>query len=133
MGDIHSVATAWECFATDNNAYCPPGHRITRYRWDNIPGDTLRRWLEPVYIRKMPLTDAWGRTLQFAVECGQPETGFYSIRSAGPDGIWFDDPQFEGSDEIRDYDIVFANGGFFLGDRAYSKAAPKGAPARGQR
>ncbi|MCC6128795.1 MAG: type II secretion system protein GspG [Acidobacteria bacterium] len=119
MWKMHSIATAWESLATDHDSYCPRGHAISRYRWDNISGDTLRRWVEPTYIKSFPLTDAWGRPFQFAVECGEPKQGSYAIRSMGRDGIWFDDPQYEGSGVATDYDIVFANGGFFLGDRAY--------------
>src|SRR6478672_5662446 len=63
MADMRSIATAWEAYATDNNAYYSAGQATTSnlkisdfsdWTWGN-----LSSCVAPTYIRSLPKNDGW--------------------------------------------------------------------------
>ena len=119
MADMYSLTTAWEAYAVDHDTYCPNVNFTRPYKWGNLDPATLQRMLSPKYIRKMPLKDAWGRPLQFAVSCNGEQGMNFAVRSAGVDGIWATDKHLRKKGEFFDYDIVYANGCFIKSPRGY--------------
>jgi hypothetical protein len=74
MADMRTLATALEARATDTNGYP-----------ESCDLETLRRLVEPMYIRHMPTRDGWGHELLYI---GSPSHVEYRIVSAGSDGIF---------------------------------------------
>ncbi len=70
MADLRSIGTAVESYAVDNKAY-PTATSAAE----------LQSVLEPVYIKKMPVADGWGRVFQV-----ESHTTEYTIFSHGKDG-----------------------------------------------
>jgi type II secretory pathway pseudopilin PulG len=103
MADMRSIATALEAFKIDNGA-CPgatPGE--VEVAW-------IREYVQPIYIRTLPLNDAWGRPFLFWSD-GES----YRIASLGSDGIL--DRSYEEivprtGTQLFTADIVFENGEF---------------------
>ena len=110
MEELRTIGTAMESYAVDNNAYPGPAGGVT-------PLDVLRAYLEPVYIRSLPLVDPWGRPY---LRWSTPE--WYTLIALGADGLP-DHPyelwtleQFQafapGATHEPGRDIVFASGDF---------------------
>jgi hypothetical protein len=103
MADMRSIATALEAFKIDNGA-CPGA----------TPGEVEVAWnsehLQPIYIRTLPLDDAWGRPFLFWSD-GES----YRIASLGSDGV-LDRPYEEivrgTGTQLFTADIVFEDGEF---------------------
>jgi hypothetical protein len=72
MADIRTIATASEAYATDENHY-PKATTM----------EELRKLLEPIYVRTLPLKDAWGHDYVYRVS---PDGQHYRIVSGGADG-----------------------------------------------
>jgi len=71
LADAKSIRTTVEAYAVDHHRY-PPAATI----------EELRPLVEPVYIRTMPMKDAWGTPFIYRVsQDGQS----YTIASAGSD------------------------------------------------
>jgi type II secretion system protein G len=110
MADMRAVAVAWEERAADVNSYSAAGAGIT---WpatvaDGI--DTLRPMLQPTYIRRVPLTDAWGT--KFATAAGCSGT-CYAIESYGRDKSNEAETQGEIITTTKfDCDIIYSGGTF---------------------
>jgi hypothetical protein len=127
--DMRRIATAWEAWATDVNAYNAAGAAVTIPRggypgaFGNQPitlrytfgSDTLAPVLAPTYIKIFPRTDGWGHDWQFATDEPFPRGNgdraqIYMIRSAGANGRF--DPIVSGNITDYDCDIVYSNGVF---------------------
>lgn len=65
--DMYSVGVALEAYHQDNGRY---------------PAADLRTALEPVYVRRLELSDAWGTELKYLVD---PQGRDYRLVSAGSD------------------------------------------------
>ena len=117
MGDMRSIASAWEARAIDRGGYSAAG-QSPAYAWpsEQIDDADLELLLSPTYIRPMARADGWGFPFQYAVETtagASVQSAIYGIRSAGRDG------QFESSYPDKttsrfDCDIVFSNGQFVV-------------------
>jgi len=103
MADMRSVATAWEARATDTNTYTAAG--LTFIDPTAAISATVSDQLQPTYIKKCPLTDAWGTGFQVGANSTQ-----YSIESLGKDGA--EDSGTSGPTTKFDCDIIFADGTF---------------------
>ena len=102
MARMRAIATGWEARATDINAYTVNG--ITS---GTVPGSLLTNALVPVYMKDMPLTDAWDTPLIFTIS---NEGSTYTIRSSGENRR--QDATPPGATESAGADIVFVNGSF---------------------
>jgi type II secretory pathway pseudopilin PulG len=73
MGDMRTIATAWEARAEESKTYIVgrPG---------NVSYEALRRVLEPTYVKHLPRTDGWGNPFRFSSTDQE-----YSVRSMGSD------------------------------------------------
>ena len=69
MADLRSIGTAVESYAVDNNVYPVAATAAT-----------LQGFVEPVYIKKMPVADGWSNTFQVDSVATQ-----YTIYSFGKD------------------------------------------------
>jgi hypothetical protein len=110
MADMRSLATALEARATDENAYPESGSM-----------QTIAKLISPVYIRNVPMRDAWGNEFRYV---GSPDKAHYRIVSAGADGV-FDPhslrieplpPAPVATDRPED-DIIFSDGAFVQAPR----------------
>lgn len=110
MADLRSVGTAVESYSIDNNLY--------PLQADGLKGlETIEEELEPIYIRILPMLDAWGNPFLYWSD----ETR-YVIVSPGADGVldsvWddsaaaFREIELAGEIDNGNADIVFANGQF---------------------
>jgi len=110
MADLRSVGTAVESYSIDNYFY--------PLQMDGLKGlETVEEALEPVYIRILPMLDAWDNPFLYWSDETQ-----YVIVSPGADGIldpvWDDgagalrEIEFAGECDHENADIVFANGQF---------------------
>ena len=98
MADFRSIATAAEAYKTDYNAY-PKASSI----------EELQKLVQPVYIKSLPLHDAWGTPYRYASD-GKTMT----IASAGADGK-FNEASWKTPAKWMatfDEDAVWSNGSF---------------------
>jgi len=104
MADIRSIATCFEAYHIDNDAF--PGAPTEGW----VAVETITRLLQPVYIRTLPLVDAWGNPFTF-----WSDGEHYRIVSAGrdgePDADWTV-AQGGGETSGFDRDIVMGDGQF---------------------
>ena len=104
MADIRSLATCFEAYRLDNDRF--PGAPTAG--WVEVA--TIVNLLQPIYIRTMPLVDAWGNPFTFWCD-GE----HYRIVSAGRDGVpdtdWTIAPA-TGEVSGFDRDIVIGDGQF---------------------
>ena len=110
MADMRSIGTAIEEYAIDNNVYPDLTGGLA-------PLDALRSLVEPIYIRTLPMTDAWGRP--FLV---WSKVNGYMIIGTGSDGLL--DSAYDRADEPSsayggggaftdpESDVIFVNGQF---------------------
>jgi len=113
MSDMRSLATAWEAYAIDNKTYCPIGGSYVDLRWGNLSPRELQSMLSPMYLREMPVQDAWQHDFEFAVMCRSVEDQDYRIRSRGADGKRDDSEYVPGTPTSSfSRDIVFGGGRF---------------------
>ena len=106
MADMRSVAVAWEERAADLNTYAAAGVTWPATTADGIDGVAPR--LEPTYIRRVPVLDAWGH--KFATGNTAQD---YSIESYGKDGS--NESESQGSMIVTskfDCDIIYSGGTF---------------------
>lgn len=101
MEDLHSVATALEKYATDNNAY----PKVQSY-------EGLAPVLTPTYIGTLPVRDGWDHLFRYACSATQSS---YAVASDGKDGL----PERELPEAMKhpagattnfDCDIVYSDG-----------------------
>lgn len=112
MADMRSIATAWEAYATDNNAYNAAGQ--TDLAWGTMTDmsyDDLAARLSPTYIRNTPQLDGWGNDYEYKVDAGT-RAQEYAIRSLGKDNGPETDTYSPGKTTVFECDIVYSMGAF---------------------
>ncbi len=75
MSDIEAIAEACEGFSADSRSYPGPTDG-----W--VPVSRIATYLEPVYIGRLPRTDAWNNPILY-----WSDGGSYRILSRGQDGV----------------------------------------------
>jgi type II secretion system protein G len=105
MGDMKSVGTALEVYATDN-AMVPN---------EELNSLNTATYFIPFYIKIMPEKDSWG-TVWF-YEHGESPTTNYSVTSWGRDKNPFSTDAMYQVTSLADFDnnIIYSNGQFTLG------------------
>ena len=104
MADMRSVATVFEAYRVDHAAL--PGEATAGF----VPVETIRGAVQPVYIRELPVQDAWGSPIWI-----WSDGTHYRIVSAGRDGKVDNDyatTPGAGTTTSVDSDIVIADGQF---------------------
>jgi hypothetical protein len=126
MAEIRTIAVAWEAFAIDHDSYLPESHGLAvsspevhdseTLKWSAflaLQPEFLREMLEPVYVREMPLADAWGQEFEFRVWLRNGVAIGYAIRSLGADGQEDSTNDYEiGPRDSLDSDLVYSAGHF---------------------
>jgi type II secretion system protein G len=100
MGDIRTLSTAVEAYATDW-AFYPKD-------LSDVPVTSLQSYIIPTYLRKVPARDGWNN--QLMVE-GVHEGRDYTVWSQGRDNV-FDFTPPGGPKTDFDSDIVYSRGAF---------------------
>jgi len=120
MAQMRSIATAWEAFATDHNAYSAAGAATPAgsINWSTLSTysyKTISRALSPTYIRIAPQQDGWNTSLEFGVATSTaPGTAVvYGIRSLGSDKKVSESGVYTPGARSRfECDIVYSMGSF---------------------
>jgi hypothetical protein len=99
MANMRAIGTALEAYAITHNAY-PPG---------NSTVSALKRYLEPIYIKKLPRKDTWGN--HFLYESSE-DLQSYTITSYGKDHMRDLPKNFKGIITRFTNDITFSQGTF---------------------
>ena len=94
MADLRSIGTAVESYAVDNNVYPVAATAAV-----------LQGFVQPIYIKSMPLADGWSTT--FVVDSTSTQ---YTLSSNGKDGT--PTSCAAGVTTLFNEDICFANGQF---------------------
>ena len=115
MADMRSLATAWEAYAVDLNAYSAAGAAGELDMGDFVDYTyaSLSAKLSPTYIRNTPQKDGWSRPFTYGVDV--VATGLaqeYVIRSTGKD-TGFNGPVYQpGATNVFECDIIYSMGSF---------------------
>ena len=110
MGDMKSLATAIESFATDQNFY-PAAAAFTLPSGLSLPTSTIGTVpasLSPTYLRVVPLVDGWSSYFTYGAS---PERSDFALRSAGADGALEGSPVW-GITTNFNADIILVDGTF---------------------
>jgi type II secretion system protein G len=99
MADMRAVGTACEEFAVDYNRYPQSASEAT----------VLVTYLEPTYIKKLPVRDGWNNMMDYVAEGTNAQS--YTITSHGKDGA-SDGTVYIGQTTNFNNDIVFSMGSF---------------------
>ena len=121
MGDMRSIATAIESYATDYNSYPPAAANAVTFTvgQSGTVGAKLGTYIAPTYIKVLPLADGWNSWLRY----GTGNNGAnYFLQSGGRDGSMAD-PTSVTAGQTTDFnnDIIFTDGQF----TAYPEGAQK--------
>ena len=120
MADMRSIATAWEAYSTDNNAYSAAGQAATT---QNLDWASLKEWkyaslaaiITPTYIRSAPSQDGWNNGYDYAVDVVKTgKAQQYAIRSFGKDGAAHATDYEPQATTVFECDIVFSLGAFVV-------------------
>ena len=138
LADMRTIATAWEARATDTGSYAAAGYVPDEPNpGDELqPGDEVEEvdgtliseelvgWLEPTYVKKLPIYDGWGS--EFRVGYLATE---YAIISSGADKTLQPDTWVVGTTKDFDCDILFVGGQFVIyPDGVQSQDTPAAEP-----
>lgn len=110
MGDMHSLATAIESYATDQNFY-PAAAGFTLPSGLSLPTGTIgtvSATLGPTYLRVVPLVDGWSSYFTYGTS---PARSDFALRSAGADGALDTTPIWGVTTNFND-DIILVDGSF---------------------
>ncbi|MCM2317210.1 MAG: prepilin-type N-terminal cleavage/methylation domain-containing protein [Thermoanaerobaculia bacterium] len=115
MADMRSIATAWEAYATDMNAYSAAGAAgdLDYAAFKDFTFASLSAKLSPTYIRNTPQKDGWSRPFNYGVD--NVTAGFaqqYVIRSLGKDVAADATVYTPGARGVFECDIVYSMGAF---------------------
>lgn len=109
MGDMKTISAAIEAYITDKG-HTPKGESLV----------DIRSQLEPKYIKRLPLKDAWGHKFHYAGGKDGSEKS-YCIGSGGKDGIFkgWEQNGFYVAKDIKHFakDIILCSGQFTLGPK----------------
>ncbi len=110
MADMRGISTAVEAYAADLDRY-PPASAFVLPTGLSLPTENLlvaRDYLQPTYIRTMPLVDGWNSWFTYAASASQAD---YVLRSSGRGGVPQTAPLYGVTTDFRD-DIILVNGRF---------------------
>ena len=110
MGDMKSIATALEAYATDRNVY-PAAAALSLPSGLSLPTGTMGAisgLIFPTYIRSVPLADGWNSFYLYGTSASKSD---YALCSAGGDGIPDTSPQ-GGATTSFNADIILVDGAF---------------------
>lgn len=110
MGDMKSLATAIEAYATDQNVY-PAAAGFTMPSGLSLPTSTLgtvSASLSPTYLRLVPLVDGWSSYFTYGTSTSRSD---FALRSAGADGALETTPDW-GVTTNFNADIILVDGTF---------------------
>ena len=110
MGDMKTLATAVEAYATDQNFY-PAAAGFTLPSGLSLPTATLGAIpasLSPTYLRVVPLVDGWSSYFTYGTTSTR---GDYALRSAGADGSLQTTPAWGPTTDFN-ADIILVDGTF---------------------
>lgn len=96
MADMRAVGTAVEAYAVDNNLYPSSGSSVS----------SITTYIEPKYIKKVPVLDAWSFPITYV-----SDNQSYTIGSGGKDGA-ISGLSGIGATTNFNNDIVFSQGQF---------------------
>lgn len=115
MADMRSLATAWESYATDVNAYTPAAQVGSTFAWPTVTRDVpaMEALLTPTYIRNLPQTDGWSTFFEFGVDSATSAQS-YAIRALGKDKSADGASYTSGMTGLFECDIVYADGAFVV-------------------
>jgi len=107
MADMRAIGTTCEVYAVDNNVY-PAGQRLS----------DIVALVEPIYIKKLPLRDAWGNEFIYLTDSEMKNYWIISYgadgrkeeRVYGPDGKPIEEEKH--STNNPNSDIIFSSGSF---------------------
>lgn len=102
MGDMKTIGSAIESYLTDEFK-APEVNSIKE----------LKEVLEPFYIKKLPITDAWGNNFHYLHKTGEEED-VYFIGSGGSDGKFSGFEQNDSNIDLKGNDIIYSCGEFVL-------------------
>lgn len=108
MADMRSIATAWEARATDTNTYNAAAATMGGVTYIDATASisAITSMLQPTYIKKCPVKDAWSNDFLAGSNTNQ-----YTVWSKGKDGTKETSPS-GGPTTKFDCDIIFADGTF---------------------
>jgi len=110
MGDMKSIATAIDAYATDFNFY-PAAAGYTLPSGLSLPTLTLGATaglISPTYIRAVPLMDGWNSFFLYGSNAARTD---FALRSAGADGVPDGSPGW-GVTTNFNADIILVDGTF---------------------
>src|SRR5512143_3204310 len=110
MGDMKSIATAVEAYATDQNFY-PAAAGFSLPSGLALPTGTvglISDSLTPTYRRVVPLVDGWSSYFAYGTNASRSD---FALRSAGADGALDTDPVW-GTTTNFNADIILIDGAF---------------------
>ncbi|MHB8798775.1 MAG: type IV pilin protein [Thermoanaerobaculia bacterium] len=110
MADMRGISTAIETYAADLDRY-PPASAFVLPTGLTLPTGNLQitqNYLQPTYIRTMPLVDGWNSWFTYGSNASRAD---YVLRSSGREGVPQTAPLYEPTTDFRD-DIIMVNGRF---------------------
>jgi type II secretion system protein G len=110
MGDMKTIATAVEAYATDHNFY-PAAAALALPSGLSLPTATIgviSDSLNPTYVRAVPLVDGWNSFFLYGTSTSRSD---FALRSTGADGVPEASP-VGGATTNFDADIILVDGTF---------------------
>ena len=113
MADMRSIATAWEAYATDYNAYNAAGATGDLTWGVAFTYAQLSGQISPTYIRNSPQQDGWNRDYAYMIDVATSQRAQeYAIRSMGKDPLFEGATYTPGATNVFECDIVYSMGAF---------------------
>jgi len=132
MADMRSIATAWEAYATDHNAYNAAGAASTSADWvvANFTAfnySSLAGQLSPTYIRNTPKNDGWNNGYFYYLDTlNSGAAQEYGIISGGKDRALQGATSYPpGPTNVFECDIVYSMGAFVAYPEGVQQASTK--------
>ncbi|HEX7527647.1 MAG TPA: prepilin-type N-terminal cleavage/methylation domain-containing protein [Thermoanaerobaculia bacterium] len=110
MGDMKTIATAIEAYATDHNFY-PAAAAIALPSGLSLPTTTIGTIsgsINPTYIRAVPLVDGWNSFFLYGASASKSD---FAVLSTGADGVPETSP-VGGATTNFNADIIIVDGTF---------------------
>ena len=110
MGDMKTLATAIEAYATDWNHY-PAAAGFTMPSGLSLPTGTLGEAsssISPTYLRVLPLVDGWNSWFNYGTSASKND---FVVRSTGADGIAETTPAYGATTDFN-ADIILVDSTF---------------------
>jgi len=110
MGDMKTIATALESYATDQNLY-PAAAALALPSGLSLPTGTIGAMagsIAPTYLRAVPLADGWSSFFRYGTS---PSNSDFALCSSGGDGVPETSPA-GGATTSFNADIILVDGTF---------------------